>query len=195
VAPLQRALYPASDQRRGPAPAPGCPPFGEDSVLRSDGDSPAPDNVRPGLHALGAGDGTYPVVWWDPARLALQVEPVLGLRRDDLLKEVGGVAEADRARYDAWQASRQATLERGARPSLVVRPITEWARSAETALPDLAAIDVEVIDVGPGGDRPSGPRFGTLVHAVLAAVPLDATPNAIAEHTDLQARILGATAD
>ena len=164
-------------------------------MVRPDGDPPGPDNVHPGLHALGVGAGAYPVVWWDPSRLALEVEPLLGLRRDDLLKDVRGIAEADLERYEAWQAARQATLERGARPSLVVRPITEWARAPEAAPPDLSGIAVEVIDVGAGGDHPTGPRFGTLVHAVLAAVPLDAARIAIAERADLHARILGASAE
>jgi ATP-dependent exoDNAse (exonuclease V) beta subunit len=201
VAPVQRALYPIAERRRTPAAAPGCPAFGEDSVLRPDGDAPGPDNVRPGLHALGAGNAAYAVVWWDPARLDLEVEPLLGLRRDDLLKEVGGgIVEADRARYDAWQAARRATLERGAQPSLIVRPITEWARVTEAEPPDLSTIDVQVVDVGvadggAGVGRPSGPRFGTLVHAVLAAVPLDAGRSAITESADLQARILGASAE
>jgi len=194
VAPLQRALYPVAERRRTSERASGCPVFGADSVLRPDGDAPVPDNVCPGLHVLGAGDAAYPIVWWDPAQLALEVEPLLGLRRDDLLKEVGGgIVEADRKRYDEWQAARQATLERGARPSLVVQPITEWARAPATESPDLSTIEVEVVDVGVGGDHPTGPRFGTLVHAVLAAVTLDAGPGAIAESAELQARILGAS--
>ncbi|PYM81108.1 MAG: ATP-dependent deoxyribonuclease subunit A, partial [Candidatus Rokuibacteriota bacterium] len=55
--------------------------------------------------------------------------------------------------------------------------------------------DVELVDAVPGGPRPGGPRFGTLVHAVLATVGLDATPAQIAEGVSLQARILGAPAD
>jgi ATP-dependent helicase/nuclease subunit A len=40
--------------------------------------------------------------------------------------------------------------------------------------------------------RPTGPRFGTLVHAILATVALDADHDAVAESAVLQARILGA---
>jgi hypothetical protein len=65
----------------------------------------------------------------------------------------------------------------------------------EAERPDLPAIGIEVIDVGVGGDHPTGPRFGTLVHAVLAAIPLDGARIAIAEGADLQARILGASAE
>jgi ATP-dependent exoDNAse (exonuclease V) beta subunit len=196
VAPVQRALYPEQDARRASRPAPGCPPFGEDSVRRPEGEPPPSVNVRPGLHEIRAGDAAYPVVWWDPVRLVLEVEPLLGLRRDDLLKDVGrGVTQADRQRYDAWQAERRATLERGARPTLVARPITEWARSPESQPEDLAAITVDVVDIAAGIERPSGPRFGTLVHAVLASVPLEASPATVAETAALQARILGAPAE
>jgi ATP-dependent exoDNAse (exonuclease V) beta subunit len=196
VAPVQQALYPAADARRTSQPAPGCPAFGEDSVLRPEGEPPVPANVRPGRHEVGAGAAAYSVTWWDPARLVLEVEPLLGLRRDDLLKDVGGgVAEADRARHEAWQAERQTTRERGARASLVANPITEWARAPEAEPADVGTIAVDVVDVGGAVERPGGPRFGTLVHAVLAAVPLDANAATIAEGADLQARILGATVE
>ena len=43
--------------------------------------------------------------------------------------------------------------------------------------------------------RPSGRRFGILVHALLAAVPLDAKPQDVRDLAEVQARILGATDD
>jgi ATP-dependent exoDNAse (exonuclease V) beta subunit len=196
VAPVQQALYPPAERRRASRSGPGCPVFGEDSVLRLDDQAPGADNVRPGLHEIAAVDGPYPVVWWDPARLALDVEPLLGLRRDDLLKDVGGgVVEADRARHEAWQAARRAVLERGARPSLVVQRVTEWASAPAGEPPELAAIDVEVVDVSGVVERPKGPRFGTLAHAVLATIPLDAARATIVETAALQARVLGASAE
>src|SRR5439155_11417578 len=178
--------------------APGCPAFGEDSVLeRPDRDTPGRDNVQPGLHVFGqsldgdAGLG-YGVVWWDPRRLELDVQRVYGLRREDLIQDPGReTVETDRKRYDEWVAARQAAQELGARPSLRVRVVTEWARVApdgdETAA---LARDVSLIAAAPGAARPGGPRFGTLVHAVLATVALDATPAQIAEGVTLQARIL-----
>ncbi len=51
IAPLNSAIYPAADRRRDAAPAPGCPPFGKDSVLeRPDGDPYTSLTVAPGLH-------------------------------------------------------------------------------------------------------------------------------------------------
>ena len=67
-----------------------------------------------------------------------------------------------------------------------------WARAKQDGD---EALTVEVINAAPGVARPYGPRFGTLVHAALATVPLDATPPQIADGVSLQARILGAPAD
>jgi ATP-dependent helicase/nuclease subunit A len=190
ISPVHAAVYPAADRRREPQAAPGCPVFGDDSVLeRPDRDTPGRDNVRPGGHAFG----DYDVAWWDPRQLALDVQRVYGLRREDLILEPGReIVDADRARYEDWLAARRAAQEAGARPSVRVRVVTEWAR----AKPDGdEAVDVELIEAVARGPRPSGPRFGTLVHAALATVALDATPAQIAEAVSLQARILGAPAD
>jgi ATP-dependent helicase/nuclease subunit A len=197
VGPVHRAVYPPSERRRTPQEAAGCPGFGEDSVLeRPDRDTPGRDNVRPGLHAFGS-DGTgYGVVWWDPRQLGLTVQPLYGLRRDDLIQDPGrGIAEKDRARYEQWLAERREAQERGAQPSIRLRTATDWARSRRDG-DDRAAIarEVELVTVGPAVPRPSGPRFGTLVHATLATVALDATAAQIAEGVSLQARILGAPA-
>ncbi len=195
IAPVQVAVYPAPERRRAPRPAPGCPPLGEDSVLeRPDRETPGRDNVQPGLHLLGpSGDAGYPVVWWDPRALTLGVRPVFGIRRQDLIEDPGPeVLDADRRRYQEWQRARETALERGARPSFAVQTVTEWARRGGADVPEP---DVTVVDAASGIARPAGPRFGTLVHAVLATVALDATRDAIAEVATLQARILGATPD
>jgi ATP-dependent helicase/nuclease subunit A len=70
-----------------------------------------------------------------------------------------------------------------------VRVVTEAARAGDDTP------DVRLIDAAPAGIRPTGPRFGTLVHAALAAVALDAGPDQIADAVSLQARILSASAD
>ena len=59
-----------------------------------------------------------------------------------------------------------------------------------------AATDVaepEVVELVGDPDRPSGGRFGALVHAVLALAPLDATAAQLAEGARLEGRMLGAT--
>jgi ATP-dependent helicase/nuclease subunit A len=196
IAPLHRAIYPALERRRSPAAAPACPPFGEDSVLeRPDRDTPGRDNVRPGLHVLGASaDQAHPVVWWDPRALALDRQPVFGIRRQDLIEDPGpDVLDADRRRYREWQAARQAALERGASPSLALQTVTDWAQRASAE--DVPGLEVALVEAASGIPRPTGPRFGTLVHATLATVALDAARDAIAEVAALQGRILGATAE
>ena len=198
VAPVHVAIYPTAEQRRAARQAPGCPVFGEDSVLeRPDRDTPGRDNVRPGLHAFGDDGAGYGVVWWDPRRMALDVQPVYGLRREDLIQDPGReLVESDRKRYDEWLAARQAAQERGARPSLRVRTVTDWARTTPDGNETAAlAGDVTVVSAAPGAARPGGTRFGTLVHAALATVALDATPAQLAEGVRLQARILGAPAE
>ena len=202
IAPVQEAVYPRAERRREPAPAPACPPLGEDSVLdRPDRDLPGRDNVRPGLHVLDGGrdggspasDGEYAVVWWDPAVLTLGVEPSFGLRRQDLIEDAGGgVLEADRRAYQEWQRSREAAREAGARPTYSVRTVTDWAQRSSG---DDGDAEVTVIDAAPGVPRPSGPRFGSLVHAVLATVAFDADAAAVAAMADVQGRMLGAPAD
>jgi len=54
--------------------------------------------------------------------------------------------------------------------------------------------DVEVVDAR-GRERPGGARFGELVHAMLAAAPLDAGADAIASIADVHGRILSAPDD
>jgi ATP-dependent exoDNAse (exonuclease V) beta subunit len=203
---VHAAIYPPAEQRRTSQAAAGCPVFSEDSVLeRPDRDTPGRDNVRPGLHAFG----DYDVVWWDPRHLTLDVRRIYGLRREDLIVEPDrAIVDADRTRYDDWLAARQAAIDAGATPSLRVHAVTEWARtSADGAAPAGAAaradgeVDVTLIDAAPSGSRtaaaprPTGPRFGTLVHAALATVALDALPLQITEAVALQARILGAPED
>jgi ATP-dependent exoDNAse (exonuclease V) beta subunit len=214
IAPVQRAVYPPAERRRAPSPAPACPPFGEDSVLqRPDRETPGRDNVQPGLHVLDtAPDDPYAVIWWDPRALTLDVRPSFGLRRQDLIEEPGPeVLAADRQSYGEWQRTREATRERGAQPTFTVRTVTAWARGDsdgpegsdvpvsagdDEAPSEVIGIDaVDVLDVAAGDRiaRPSGPRFGTLVHAILATVALDAQPDAIAELARAQGRIRGST--
>jgi ATP-dependent exoDNAse (exonuclease V) beta subunit len=198
IGPVHAGVYPPADRRRTSQEAPGCPGFGEDSVMeRPDRDTPGHDNVRPGLHAFGnvgaAVDG-YGVAWWDPRRLALDVQRVYGLRREDLIQDPGReTVEADRKRYDEWLTARQAAQELGARPSLRVRAVTEWARTTpDGAGAATLAREVVLVSAEAGTTRPGGARFGTLVHATLATIALDATSAQIAAGVSLQARILGA---
>ena len=52
---------------------------------------------------------------------------------------------------------------------------------------------VKIVEVPREADRPTGIRFGALVHAVLGTVPLDGDADVIRRVTELQARTLGST--
>jgi hypothetical protein len=68
------------------------------------------------------------------------------------------------------------------------------AAEAEAGSASDAAAQVSVVDAR-GPERPGGSRFGELVHAVLAAVPLEADRAAIDGLTEVHGRILSAPAD
>ena len=135
-------------------------------------------------------------MWWDPHVLPLGAEAHFGIRQEELLsKDVSDEAvEEDLHRYRAWRLRREHVLERAATPTLVVETVTARAdamvRAGATRI--TADAEVEVIELAHAPERPSGPRFGSLVHAVLATVPLErpsaATPTAV-----LHGRVLGAT--
>lgn len=188
IDPLLAALAPADP--KGPAKAPGCPPFGPDSVLERPPELAAgPSTVVPGLHVLAGG---AEVVYWDPRALPLDREPLVGVRRDELLREPArAVVDEDLAAYAAFRAERAATLGTGARPSLVVDTATARAgdEAAEVSMRDVALVEVPRAT----WSRPSGKRFGTLVHATLAEVALDADDDVVARVAALEGRVLGAT--
>jgi ATP-dependent exoDNAse (exonuclease V) beta subunit len=190
---LNVAIYPEMSRRRDAAPAPRCPAFGPDSVLiRPNAEPEGPCTVQPGRHSFGSGESAYSVVWWDPRKLNLGIPARFGLRQDELLSKdaPAAVIAEDLARYQAWKEDLAATLARGARPSLVVRTVTEQAAAAtEGENPERVTI---LSVAGAGQERPHGPRFGTLVHAILASVSLDAGRDEIEQHAQLQARIFGA---
>ncbi len=189
VAPLHPAIYPPEARRRKPSLAKQCPKFGMDSVLaRPEGDPADDTNVRPGAHGFGQGDKTYSVVWWDPRVLELGKTPSFSLRQEHLLKEVdSSVIERDLRNHSVWSDQHRARLEKGKQPSLHVQTASERARGE----PKFEAQDVSVVEIA-GGARPFGPRFGSLVHAVLATVPLAGDAEQIRASTQLHGRIFGA---
>src|SRR5262245_5225701 len=126
---LDLMLYPPDDKRRNAKPAPGCPAFGEESVLDRglDGHPPAIGSVSPGLHRPTA-DGP-PVVWWDPAALALEVEERVALRHQRILEVDDGVAAAaSEQNYAAWKMEREGLIARASQPSTRVQTVTSFAR-------------------------------------------------------------------
>ena len=200
MSPLDAAVYPPLDERRSPEDAPACPRFGRDSVLqRPDGDPANSQTVAPGLHRFpdDAGGGTeYGVVWWDPHVLDLDVDIRFGIRQEELLSKTvaAETVERDLQRYRDWRNRRDRTREQAAVPSLLVETVTRRAEALAAKAEDAPTPAVEVIGPAPDADRPAGPRFGSLVHALLAAAPLD-RPDGVAEMAAMHGRILGASED
>ena len=191
---LKPVLYPPDHSRRKSDRTDGCPAFGEDSVIERGlkGAAPVSGSVRPGLHRpVRHGPN---VVWWDPSALALEVVEQAALRHQRIL-EVGpdntATAESEQV-YAAWKKGREDLLSQAAQPSISVQTVTALARAEEQAT--RPPVQVEVIRRG-DAERPSGRRFGALVHAVLASVDLDADVVAIQASATINGRLVGATRD
>ncbi|HXW04162.1 MAG TPA: UvrD-helicase domain-containing protein [Vicinamibacterales bacterium] len=189
---------PDAEPARSNTVAPGAyrleAPVGDQGEPSQDSGSRRPARRRPEAR------GSYTAVWWDPRTLALGADSGFGLRRDDLIVKDGSMfAVEDRlAQYERWKSLRAETLARGSTPSIRFETVTAWAGAGRhddaPRLLELAdpAPAVDVRQVGTTAGRPFGPRFGTLVHAVLATAALDANAATLAAITHTQARILGA---
>ncbi len=205
VAPLNAAIYPAEDARRVQAGGIGCPSFAsKDSVLiRPDGDPASRLTVCPGQHEFTASEDPYSLVWWspEPAVLSLGAQAPFGLRRDDLIvKDVApAVLRRGLETYHAWKTGRDVAIAAAQRPSIDVMTATA-AAADEARAPIGQHIDVCTEIVGGShaeamASRPGGQRFGSLVHAMIADMPLDGPdPRTIARLASAHGRVLGADA-
>ncbi len=203
LAPFNKALYPLP-QEPPPEPAPGCPAFGTETVVAPPNIFVAEDAVQPGQYRLrrapGAGAGEYRVVWWDAALLDRPLGPPPGIRHKELLEEVAddSAAKAAAQSFAVWTAAHRECLRQASQESVSVVSVTDAASLPEAVIAELLGdtspeVAVEVVAEAPApAPRVGGRRFGTLVHAVLATVPLDASPDAVAEVARLQSAILGA---
>jgi ATP-dependent helicase/nuclease subunit A len=149
------------------------------------------DAVAPGQHQPERGEHT--VVWWDPAALVLGKDDQVGLRQQEILKidEAGGNSDASIRAHDLWQSRRRETLDKGGRPTLVATTVTEHTRlTPAPSATDAVPVAIERVE-SDRPTRPRGRRFGTLVHAVLAEIAFDATPDQILGAATVQGRYLG----
>jgi ATP-dependent exoDNAse (exonuclease V) beta subunit len=124
--------------------------------------------------------------------LVLDVEENLGLRQQKLLHaDEGGVHSGEGVRrHDEWQRTRTALRTAGRVPHVVVSTATEHAAGGH---PPGDEVPVESLAIPAG--RPHGARFGTLVHAILAAIDLAADGEQIARLAAIEGRILGGSPD
>jgi ATP-dependent helicase/nuclease subunit A len=200
IQPLNTAVYPAMEARRQQVQAPGCMEFqSKDSVwVRPGGSAAGTSTVSPGLHVCRGGGPSqsteFSVVWWDPRALKLGAEAPLGLRRPELIvKDVApAIVDSGLAAYNTWRERRQRAIAAGSHSSVAVRTVTQAAKTGDEAAPDLKLSPVQIVELPRAANRPSGRRFGALVHAVLAIVPLDGDLNTIQRLATIHGRILGA---
>ena len=178
---LEPSLWPSQESFDSPKLAPGCPPFGSDVVVDRQGFPPG-SVPRPGRHvAMSKKNG---VVWFDPSKLALSKEPLGGLESADALEDEPQVSAEGRAAYEAWRVEHDRVVGEGQHPAFTVRVARELTEPSEPG-----AIPVEETQVDRSG-RPGGRRFGELVHAALAHVPLEAERPAIEAVVAVHARAL-----
>ena len=194
---LNPMLYPAESARGNSVPAPGCPAFGTESVLERGpkGKRPPAGSVRPGLHVMDVVGA--PVAWWDPTVLNLETEELAPLRHQRLLElDTGGAAAAESTqKYEAWKSARQSLLGRASEPSLRVETVTSLVRGADgSGMRTEPSVDIRVLERD-DPNRPSGRRFGSLVHALFASIDLTSAADALKALVSVQGRMVGATED
>ena len=158
--PLHDALYPTEERWRMPADAAGCPKFGHTTVLNRPPDQPEEVSVKPGLHRPKCGD--HSVVWFDPAVLTLRVPKAEGVENQQVFAGTREQAEEGPRRYRAWKSSRAERLERGAVPHMRVVTAETLATAAEAS-----HIPVETVALPFAAGRPTGRKFGRVVHDIL----------------------------
>jgi ATP-dependent helicase/nuclease subunit A len=206
IAPLNDAIYPAEDRRRVQEVAVGCPQFAsKDSVLdRPDGDPATRLTVCPGVHAGAWQSAPYSIVWWspEPGVLDLKAEAPFGLRREDLIVKTvdPDVLRRYQHEYESWSSARRAAIDIAKQPSIAVMTATEVAAlPLDSSVDDASAeasIAMSIEDVTDGAARPGGARFGSLVHALLADVPLSGGgADALARLAAAHGRLLDAEPD
>jgi ATP-dependent exoDNAse (exonuclease V) beta subunit len=134
--------------------------------------------------------------------LTLEVEEQAALRHQRILEvDSEGVAAAtSEENYAAWKREREALLHRASQPSILVQTATSRARTEAATVAEREVDHAErsapvVVEILPRSElqRPSGRRFGALVHAVLSTLDLDASADALEASTATNGRLLGAT--
>jgi ATP-dependent exoDNAse (exonuclease V) beta subunit len=197
---LNPAIFPPADRSFVPEtnhPA-GCPEFGPDNCIRPNGVTRPKGSVTPGQHQPEAGE--HRVVWWDPSLLELGKHEDVGSRLNKLIAADDGAtrSQAGIQCHADWQEARTRVREAAGTPTVRVVTATEHAlamAATEPEKPKEAAPEVIIESVGIDFSRPHGKRFGTLVHAVLSVVDLNADSKGIQAVADLQGRLLGATSE
>jgi len=160
LSPLHDALYPPKERWRTAGTAPGCPKFGDATVLNRPPDQPEEVSVKPGLHYPKR--GSHEVVWFDPAVLNLRVTRTAGVGNEQVLAGTPEQAAEGLRRYREWKRRRKESIERGRMPRYRLSTAETFGPAA-----DAKQIPVETITLPAAAGRPTGKKFGRVVHDIL----------------------------
>ncbi|HEY6391985.1 MAG TPA: UvrD-helicase domain-containing protein [Bryobacteraceae bacterium] len=189
LAPLNKVIYPARDRYRNAVRAIGCPEFGDSSVVDRPFYTREEHSVRPGLHSPQ--QGRHSVVWWDPRKLKLHAPANLGLRQEEILTAGATDAESpSMADYRAWLEKRERV---GA--AAQVKQFDIFTASETSGSPADFEVEVSIESIEKTAGRPTGARFGTLVHTILRDAALDAGHAALSALAAVHGRLLGAASE
>jgi ATP-dependent exoDNAse (exonuclease V) beta subunit len=190
LSPLNRSIYPPANAFRIADKAEGCPEFGNRTVLDRPHqyDVSGELSVMPGRHAPKVGE--HRVVWWDPTALRLDVQANFGLQQEQVLAQDEGrtAAQAGLDEHELWREAREKELLAGTQPELELLTVTEGLRLREP--PRKSDVVIEILEKAAG--RPTGPRFGTLVHTILRDVGFNAGWAEVRRLAKLHGRLLEA---
>jgi ATP-dependent exoDNAse (exonuclease V) beta subunit len=160
LSPLHEALYPPPERWRLSGTAPGCPKFGSATVLNRPSEQPEEVSVKPGLHYPKT--GAHTVVWFDPSVLALKVAKAEGVENEQVFSGATEQAVEGLRLYQEWKEARTQRLERGAVPRYRVAAAETFGTAAEAE-----NIPVETVSLPVAAGRPTGRKFGRVVHDIL----------------------------
>ena len=160
LSPLYDALYPPKDRYRISAAAPGCPKFGDSTVLNRPPEQSEEVSVKPGLHRPQA--GSHDVVWFDPRALELRVPAAEGIENEKVFTGSAEQAVEGLRLYQQWSARRTARAEAAAVPRhrLSTAETKGWVEEAD-------AVTVTTVTLPAAAGRSTGRKFGRVVHAIL----------------------------
>jgi len=102
------------------------------------------------------------VVWFDPAVLTLETPKTEGIEFEEVLRGSAEQAAAGLAKYRVWTEARAARIAAGSTPQYRVA-----TAGGMGALDEAREIAVETITLTPAAGRPTGRKFGRLVHGIL----------------------------
>lgn len=178
--PVLAAVQPNPDQLDMVLPARGCPPFGSYTVGVAPGQRPPLKVLQPGSYP-GSG---YSPVWWDPNVLPARPPARYGIAHEQFLAP-GPESEQARAAHERWRSSQEDTRSLGMEQSILLR---------DPGIPrrDFDRFPVLQRSLAGAESRPSGRRYGQLVHRVLRDLDFGASIETAKALTDTYARSLEA---